>query len=353
MEIKPFIRFLIASIVYGFGLVGCSSTKVAVNVILPPESPLSEPVETIAFIDAMNVGSAQTNQYVNGTVVAQFNGSSSYLVKNTFAKMESNLNSGLLFQTFDTTLNFIPKSGTFKSNPIPWQVMRKACEVLNTDVIITIEGYTADIDSDSEVRYSTPVDRNYGTVRVPYFDGEQSVDMRMLFRAYSCKWKIGELDSQSEVSTQSTMSATGSTPYEVSQNMQSGGSILLDASHKIADDYCAQIGPRRESQSRKLYIKGNDQMLEAFSQVKITNWKGANDIWYLLATSNNKSIASKATYNLIVGNEALGNYSEAFELAQICINKYQMKHVTPYVQLLKKRQAETLEVKRLFPALLF
>lgn len=340
--------------ILSFGLlVGCSSTKTSINVVLPPESPLSERIESIALINGVNVSEAQTNQFVNGRVVAQFNGSTDYLVQNTFVKIESILNSGQYFQVFDTTLSFLPKSGTFKSNPLPIVLMAQACRVLQTDAIVTVEGYTADIDSDSEVRYSTPVDRTYGTVRVPYFDGQQSVDMRMLFRAYLCKNNSGSLDSQSEVSKQITMSATGSSPYEVSQRMQGGGSILTEAAQKIAMEYAGQIGPRRETQSRRIYPKGNEQMEQAFIRVGIKDWEGANDIWYLLATSNNKSIASKATYNLIVGNEALGNYSEAFELAQICLDKYQMKHVAQYISVLKTRQEETNEVKRLFPSLIF
>lgn len=355
MEIKSPVGNLkfFCLLVIGGLLIGCSSSKVAINVVLPPENPLSERVETIALMNVVNITEAQTVQYVNGTVIDQFNGATDYLVQNTFKQMEAILNRGLYFQVFDTNLRFVPRNGSFKSNPIPIEIMESACRALRTDAVITIEGYAADIDTDSEVRYSTPVDRTYGTVRVPYFDGEQSVDMRMLFRSYLCKEKTGRLDSQTEVSTQITKSASGSTPYEVSQRMQGGGSILTEASSKIAVDYAGQIGPRRTTQSRKIYVKGNEQMEQAYTYAGIQDWKSANDIWYLLATSNNKSIASKATYNLILGNEALGNYEEAFELANLCIEKYQMKHVKQYVDVLKKRQAETNEVKRLFPTLIF
>lgn len=336
-----------------WSFIGCSSTKIAINVVRPPQSPLSERVESITLINGVNVSDAQTNQFVNGRVVAQFNGSTDYLVQSTLSRIESILNSGQYFQVSDTSLSFLPKLGSFKSNPMPLVLMERACKTVRTDAIITIEGYDANIDSDSDVRYSTPVDRNYGTVRVPYFDGEQSVDMRMLFRVYLCRTNPGRLDAQTEVGTQISLSTTGSNPYEVSQRLQAGGNILLDASHKIAMDYSQQIGPRRETQTRRIYSSGNDQMTAAFRLAGIHDWNGANDIWYLLATSNNKSLASKATYNLILGNEALGNYSEAYELAQICINKYEMKHVSQYITVLQQREAEVKEVKRLFPTLIF
>jgi hypothetical protein len=309
-------------------------------------------VESIALINGVGLASAETNQFMNGRVVAQFNGSTDYLVHNTFLKMESILNNGQYFQVYDTTLSFLPKMGNFKSNAMPSVLMNRACQVLQTDAIVTIEAYSADIDTDSDVRYSTPVQRNYGTVQIPYFDGEQNVDMRMLFRAYLCKEYEGALDAQAEVSTQVSMSATGSTPYEVSARMQGAGSILIQASNRIAMDYSAQIGPRRESQSRRIYSKGNEQMIAAYQLATIGNWEAANDIWYLLATSNEKGGAGKATYNLVLGNEVLGNYKEALELAKICRDKYQMKHVSSYIDTLKRRQGEMMEVYRLFPALI-
>ena len=350
MEIKSpialFKFWLLGSV---FLLGSCSSTKIAINVVLPPENQLSEKVETIALINGVNPNGAETNQYINGQVVAQFNGSTDYLVKNTFVKMESIFNNGQYFKAFDTALYFLPKMGNFRSKTMPVALMQKACAVLPVDAIVTIEAYSADIDTDSEVRYSTPVDRNYGTVRVPYFDGEQNVFMKMLFRAYLCNTRVGELDAQVEVSTQVSMSATGSTPYEVNQRMAGAGSILVEASSKIAIDYAGQIGPRRSTATRKLYTKGNEQLVEAFRLASLGDWKGANDIWYLVATSNNKSDASRATYNLIVGNEVMGNYTEAFELAKICLEKFEMKQVQTYVETLKVRESEIQEVKRLFP----
>ena len=354
MGIKSFVTksHFLYIICIGLILVGCSSTKMSFDVTTLPENPLSDPVNTIALVNGLNLNNAQTNQFVNGNVVAQFNGSTDYVVKQTFLKMESLFNNGQYFKAYDTTLNFLPKSKGFRSKTMPVVLMNKACRVTGTDAIVTVEAYTADIDSDSEVRYSTPVDRNYGTVRVPYFDGEQSAIMRMLFRAYSCKSNPGELDFQTEVSTQVSRSTTGSSPYEVNQNMRSSGSILLEAAENIAIDFSQQIGPRTESVSRKIYIKGNDQMAEAYRMAGIGDWQGANDIWYLLATSRNKSMASKATYNLVVGNEAILKYAESIELAKICRDRFEMKKMDAYILNLESRQKEVIKLQRLFPSII-
>lgn len=354
MEIKSFVGFknyVFVLLIWGV-FTGCSSSKIAINVVCLPENPFSEKVESIALINELSLSDAKTNQYINGRVVAQLDDYTNYIVDNTFYKLEHVLNNGQYFNVFDTTLNFLPKNGSFNSHPVPAALISRACHVLNTDAIVSIEGYYADVDSDSDVRYSTPVDRNYGTVQVPYFDGEQNVDMRMLFRGYLCQNNGGEINLESEVGTQVSMSATGSSPHEVRLNMRRGGSILMEASNKIAVDFALQIGPRRENQTRKIFTKGNDQMAEAYRLANFGNWKGANDIWYLLATSNNKSIAGKATFNLILGNEVLGNYSEALELATICIDKFQMKNAVSYKQVLISREAEMKQVFRLFPSVI-
>ncbi len=354
MGTKPFIGLKQLLVFFCIGAVvgGCSSAKIAINVTTLPDNPLTDPVQTIALINAVNVNIAQTNQFVNGTVVASFNGSTNYLVQRSFLKMESIFNNGQYFQAFDTAFSFLPKTGTFRSNTLPVALMIKACRAAKVDAIITIEGYTADIDSDSEVRYSTPVDRTYGTIRVPYFDGEQSVFMKMLFRAYSCKSYEGELDFQTLASTQVSRSTTGSSPYEVSHNMQNAGSILVEAAENIAVDFANHIGPQSSSISRKIYTKGNDQMAQAYGLAGLGDWNGANNIWYLLATSNNLTIAARATYNLILGNEVLMNFKEAYELAEICKDKYGMKKIDDYVSVLKEREGEIAELRRLFPSIL-
>lgn len=354
MGIKSFIGIyqLLLGVFIGVVFVGCSSTKMTISVTELPESPLTDPVQTIGLINAVNVNMAQTNQFVNGTVVASFNGSTNYLVQRAFLKMESVFNNGQYFQAFDTTFSFLPKSSGFRSNTLPLVLMQQACRATQTDAIVTVEAYTADIDSDSEVRYSTPVDRTYGTVRVPYFDGEQSVFMKILFRAYSCKSGEGELDFQTEVSTQVSRSTTGDSPYEVRQNMANAGNILVEAAERIALDFSKQIGPQSQTISRKIYTKGDAQFIQAYELAAIGDWNGANNIWYLLATSNNNSMASKAIYNLIVGNEVLMNFKEAFELAKICKEKYGMKKIDEYVLILKEREANLAELRRLFPSIL-
>ena len=356
MEIKSHVGrlpYFVFAVFLSVLLTNCSSTKIAIDVMRPPVAPMSESVESIALINRVGLSDAQTIQYVNGQVVAQFNGVTDVLIKESFIKMKERFSADQIFVAFDTTLNFIPKNGKFNGADMPPQIVKKACLILGVDALVVVEAYTADLDTDNEVNYSTPVDRLYGTVRVPYFDGEQSVDMQMLIKSYLCSDAKGYLDEETLVGTQISMSASGSTPYEVRSRMAGAGSILIQASHRIGADYAERIGPYSERDSRKIYTAGNDQMAEAYRYVDLGSWREAADIWHLLATSNNAKLASHASYNLILANEVFGDYKQAQEWASICISKYQMKDAEQYQSVLNQRVNEMNEIKRLFPTLIY
>ena len=348
--IKGFVLFtgaIIALIVSS-----CSATKISISVVHPPETPLSVPVYDIALVNRVGVSTANTTQYVNGEVYSQFNGVTDFMVEETFLKMKEVFNSNQYFNAFDTALSFIPKNGNFNGMHMPPNVSQRACAILKTDAIVTIEGYTADLDTDNQVHFSTPVERTYGTVRVPYFDGEQSVYMKMLFKVYLCKEGNGMVDSESDVDTQVSITASGSTPFELNANMSGASNVLVVAAHKIGIDYAEQIGPKTEWESRKIYSTGNDQMLEAYSLAKNGYWKQASDIWYLLATSNNKKIAGRSTYNLILANEAMSEFDVAMEMANRCITVFDMNEASDYLEAIKKRKKEVERLRKLFPQMI-
>lgn len=330
---------------------GCASSKISIDVLKLPDSPLSQPVRNVALVNRVDINSSKTKQFVQGRVVAQYNSITDIMVNETISEMETIFNSNQYFNAFDTTVSFIPKNGSYGSSPLPVRFVSQMCRSIDADAIVIIEGYNAEVDTDSDVLFSTPVERTYGTVRVPYFNGEQSVYMQMLFRAYTCNNGVGKVDSESDVSTQVSVSATGSTPYEVNNRIADANNVLVQAARKLATDYTEQIAPKWETKSRKIYSTGTEQMKQAYIYAKGGNWSGASDIWYLLATSNNTKLASRATYNLIVASEISGDIDLALEWANLCVDKFKMDHVKPYIAELKERKEEIIKMEFLFPEL--
>lgn len=332
-------------------LVGCSSAKVSVEILRPPIIPLSGPVSNVAIINRVDNAQSTTKHYRNGVLIGEYNGMTKILVNEAITEMSTTFNANFYFTSFDTSLIYIPKTRGIITRTMTSDVTNRVCAQLGVDAIVAVERYDAEVSTDSDVNYSMPVDRNYGTVRIPYFNGEQSVYMKMLFRTYLCNDSVSSVDNEATLSTQAAASATGSTTYEVDSKMADAGNVLVMAARELGKDYASQVAPYWESQSRKIYNKGNDQLQEAYALVTSGLWTEATDIWYLLATSNNKKIASRATYNLIVASEVAGDMKLAEEWANLCVTKYNMQQGADYLLVLKKRNEEIIMIRRLFPSM--
>ena len=218
------------------------------------------------------VNVANTKQYVNGTVISQFNGITDQMVNEAKMEFVTYVNSNQFANTFDTTLKYVPKNATYKKSGLPRKVGDKICQDLGVDLIVSIEAYNAEIDTDSDIQYSTPVDRNYGTVRIPYFTGDQSVYMEMLFRAYSCTGNSTKLEAETQIGNQVSKTASGSNVYEVNIQMADAGNVLVQAARNVGKDYAESVSPKWESVDRKIYKSGSPQMKSAYQMAKSGNW---------------------------------------------------------------------------------
>lgn len=352
MEVKPTIIHKIlksGALIVPLFLFSCSSTKITVEVLRPPETELSAPVESVALINRVNIANAETNQYNNGVVVLQFNGVTDLLLNEAFLSMKKTFHNDQFILATDTVLNFIPRNADFNGSVLPKEVAIRACRVLEVDALVMAEGYTADLDVDNDMVMTTPIQRTYGTFQVPYFQGEQSVYMKMMYRVYLCTDESGSMVSETDVSTQVSYSTSASTPYEMNSKMAGMNSILVDAAREIGRDYGNQLAPHWVKTTRKIYHTGNDQMDLAFQFTKAGKWEEASNQWYLLATSNNKKTASKASYNLILANEILGDIALAIEWAELCVDKFHMNEAKTYLTNLRYRQDELNRIQKQFP----
>jgi hypothetical protein len=343
MAIKKIIPFMALVLL----LASCGSTKVSVTVLRAPQVELSVPVEQVAVVNRVNL-TASTKQFVNGHIIAQFNGVTPIMVNQATQVFSQTLRSAYYIQSIDTTYETLPANQNFNRSLPDIQTYTAACKALDVDVIVTVDGYDANVDSDSEVRWSTPVDRTYGTVQIPYFEGQQNVEMRMLFRVYSCA-DSAVFEQELDISTQKSRVTSSSNYVEISGKQRQSASILIEAAKQVGSNLVDYLAPNYETESRRLYAKGNDQMEQAFKYAQQNNWKAAADIWYLQATSGNKKIASWATFNLITANEMLGNYTEAISLAELCVEKYGMKQAEGLLQNVQWRQSEMQYLAKIYP----
>jgi hypothetical protein len=320
-----------------------------VEVLHPPENELSVPLYEVAVTNLVDVAYANIKQFENGQVIAQFNRISDVLIQESVKQLTTSLNSEGIVKATDTTFSRIRKIGKFNASGSSEEYLNEVCQRSPFNAIVAIEGFNADIDNDSQVNYSTPVDRNYGTVQIPYFSGNQSVFMEMLFRVYTCRAGVSKLENSSRMSTQVSITSNASSPYELDSRMATADNILIQAAQKLGRNYSTFLIPHWKTETRVIFPSGNDQFRESFTMATVGKWKDAADIWYLLATSNNTKVASRATFNLILANEMLGKLSEAEELLRLCIEKYDLREAKKYAPIIEERIRNTRKINEKFP----
>ena len=63
-------------------------------------------------------------------------------------------------------------------------------------------------------------------------------------------------------------------------------------------------------------------MVQAAEKVKENDWIAATSLWYHLADSQDKKLAEKASYNLIIASEVSNDLDLALEWAKLCRDQY-------------------------------
>lgn len=360
MEINSYVNSVFRFFIFGFisiNLWSCSASRISIDVLKMPVTEFTEPVKKIVILNRVGLQYANTKQYQNGRIVAQYNGITDMMVNESIAQLKLDLTANNFIWAFDTVLKYVPKNGRFDNGStstklLSRNVLSKICYDAGVEAVVTVDGYDAEIDSDSKVQYSTPVDRTYGTVKVPYFTGDQSVLMQMLFRIYLCKNEGGKILNETALATQVSISSTGNDPYDVNVNLADANNILIQASRNLGTDYAKQIVPSWRTEYRSIYSTGSNELKEAYKLVKAGNWPAATDIWYLLASSNMEKLAKKASFNLILASEVAGDYELAEEWARRCVNKYQMPEAEKYLEIIKRRKSEIEKLHKVYPLMI-
>lgn len=105
--------------------------------------------------------------------------------------------------------------------------------------------------------------------------------------------------------------------------------------------YSERMTPVFFETKRKLYIKGNDKLKEAANYVKENNWRKAAGIWVRLARdTENKLIASYASYNMAVSEEVFGRLNVALSWANKSNKQLPGNSTLKYINILNKRLME-------------
>lgn len=324
----------------------CSMSRVAIDVLVPPENKPDDQLTKCGWINRVNPDKGYVEYYINGSFINQTSNFNDRLGNLALRRVEQFSNDLGYFYVKQLHYQEGRPMGTFDGPMMRRSLVMNLCRDFNVDYIIALEGFDTDIDVDQSVTYSPGVDRNFGIVSVPMFDGLQTITMQMYFRIYDREGNVVHTDQES---SQIIYSTTGDYPGEMHRKMRSSEGLLNEAAEKIADLYVNQISPHWKTRSRSLYTTGSPEMNEAYAYVQANNWEYASKIWFNLIEYGNKTLAKRASYNMILASEVSGDLDLAIEWANKCITEYKSNKALSYLSTLKERKKEIESISQLFP----
>ena len=143
------------------------------------------------------------------------------------------------------------------------------------------------------------------------------------------------------------------------RNLPTRYDALVDASIMTGSNVADRMIPRWEKQERYFFTPKNSLMNQAMDSVSRRNWKGAIALWKQAAEqSKNNTLKFRASNNIAIAYEILGDLDNALEHSQQAVNLYpyvtiigfsendDIYNTIQYNEFLKKRKEEVELIKK-------
>ena len=234
-------------------------------------------------------------------------------------------------ERFQPTGNSVAMAGEMKAEEI-----KDWCETYKTDAVLSLDFF--------KTRVMTEYDQlvNFDQENNSFYDfahATMKVSYEGLFRLYDAE-KAGVIyrkflrDTISWEASDRTTSALFShfTPVK---------DALAETGIAIALDVSAEISPTWRTEYRKYFVTGSENLKLATALVDSNQWETAIAMWKNLAeTAKQKSVKSKAEFNVAVGYEITGDIDAAIQWGLRSFETMYRTQTYEYLEILKNRKNE-------------
>ncbi|GGG33270.1 hypothetical protein GCM10010976_01240 [Bizionia arctica] len=235
-----------------------------------------------------------------------------------------------------------PGMGIFPS-ALPWETINNLCQENNLDAIVTLSFY----DTDANVSYKTRTveQLNLLGIKIPMIEHEATIstNIKAGFRIYDNLNKV-ILD---EIVTNQWITSVGKgiNPLKAIGAINGRKELLLQTSTKIGEDYVSRTYPFKIRVTREYYVKGTENFEIAKRRAQTGDWDGAAELWEKEVHNPKGKIASRACYNMAIINEINGDLEAAMTWASKAYTDYEDKNALRYLNILKNRQNQNLQLQ--------
>ena len=314
---------------------GCSLSTITIEVMKPAKNQVDTQMVVLGVASRIDVNTVTVPVNLNGQAVSNYKKAVELAANGSVKSLSFDLNEIGRFEAVKV------KSGALHVDSNPFEKpsnLDQICKAYRLDGVVALESFDAEVDIDTYTAFSSPVDRNEGTVRVPVFYNNQSVNLETLWTLYKCP--TGERLHSKSISSQSVYQSESDNPYEAADQLPEGSMSLVEVAKQNASGFTKEISPYWSKEVRQFYIYGNDDLYRAGSYALDGYWEDATDIWYQLTNSTSERIAERAKYNMILASEVSGDYELAKEWAKKVIADYKNDNAVKYLEIIQRRMTE-------------
>jgi len=320
-------------------LSGCSKHGyVHLDYPLPPEVYLPDGVKTIALVNrSLTRPEDKQGKVLEAVVTGEILGSDRLASDESLKGVFDRINGYKGIQAVIPQQTRLFGTGTRETPELlDWELVRNICDASNADVLLVLETF----DSNSDVLLSTVTNRVTAALGnnapIPVAPNQIRVNVLAFWRLYDPASKT--IIDQHQAKSFLTFNGVG------------GNNLILpppEALHNTAYEagrnYIERFLPGHYTVKRELYKKGKGASKQAFKAAfrssEVANWQGAMDSWSAILSQTTRKNAGKASLNIAVAHEVLGNTDQALEWAKKSYEVYGNKLGRDYAKVLLHRKS--------------
>lgn len=204
---------------------------------------------------------------------------------------------------------------------LAWGKAAQICEDVDAQALVSLES----IDSDSYISWRTGTEtreEDGTTYKQTYHYADRYTTVTLAWRVYYPAGGI-VFDDTRDLSSTYTSSAKGNSRREALERLPSVRADAITLGAMAGAAYGQRIAPYYQTIHRAYFKSAPDPRFKtAFMYAKHEQWVEAVDTWLSIAQDETADPVSrgKASYNVSVGYEIGGYYTEAREFAQDAVN---------------------------------
>jgi len=225
--------------------------------------------------------------------------------------------------------------GLFPEPLTPAQV-QNLCKQYKTDALLAIEAFDSNVSVATQPKTRTEK-QNGKDVTITYFEGRETVNVTIGWRIYSAE--TGAVLDQNQVYKTLFFNSQGNSPQQAIANLVFPADAVARTGYDGGWVYASRIAPSWVWVSREFYGSGSSGMRKAKQMARRGDWENAAVVWKSLTNSPKTKVAKRATYNMAVAAEMMGNYDIAIEWARKAANTYNLRRANNYIFTLKNQKA--------------